>query len=90
MNIICKSEHGLTYWYSWFKEYFNYPLILRFSKFIEKFPNKTKTMEIIIYSLSNPALPFKKAAFYPLKHIKKHIKVAKESVFLFFEKVDLV
>ena len=29
-------KHGLTYWYSRFKEYFNYPLILRFSKFIEK------------------------------------------------------
>ena len=31
---LCK--HGLRYWYSWFKEYFNYLLILRFSKLIEK------------------------------------------------------
>ena len=34
MYELCK--HGLTYSYSWFEEYYDYPLILRFSKFIEK------------------------------------------------------
>ena len=46
-------------------------------------------MEIIIYSLSSPTLFFERAAFYFLKHIAKH-KISKESVFLFFEKVDLL
>ena len=64
MQELCK--HGLTYWYSWF----NCPLLLRFSKVIEKFPNKIKAVKIIIYFLSHSTLPFESAAFYLLKHIK--------------------
>ena len=67
---------------SWFKENFNCPLVLRFSKVIEKFLNKSRAVKIIIYSLRWATLLFERTAFYLLKHIKvASFRVAKKVFF---------
>ena len=75
----------------WYEDLAN--LLRNYWEVIEKFPNKTKTMKIMIYSLSCPTLPFYRATLLnTLKTLYKSsvISSSKESVFLFFKKVAIL